>query len=384
MVNERLKVDLCGIGIDNPIIPASGTFGYGYEFAELYDINMLGTFSFKGTTWEARFGNPTPRIAECEAGMINAVGLQNPGVDAVIAEELPRLASALLGCSYDELQRRRRQYRIRRAVAIVAAAFLAVAGIAGYSLYMTKKINDSYMEVLRSRSISLASTSRDLLKEDLRVESVHLALEALPKDDKDKTPVTAEAVRALTDATAAYVSNSGNNFAPVWNYKTEYEIKKGDITDDNRFVGVIDRTGTVYCWSTQSHELIFEKTAESEVRDFLFLGNDTVMIVFATHVEAYNIQTGSFMWEFYTKSDTHNYNPGDVIFADNSVYIDDGDGKILKLAMMDGKELASYALKTDMDLFKTYECLAVSSDGKKIAYADSDFVFVSGKIFIYD
>ena len=89
---ERLKVNLCGIDMDNPIIPASGTFGYGYEFAELYDINILGTFSFKGTTKDPRFGNPTPRIAECSSGMINAVGLQNPGVEKVIHEELPRLA----------------------------------------------------------------------------------------------------------------------------------------------------------------------------------------------------------------------------------------------------------------------------------------------------
>lgn len=87
----RLDVNLCGIQIDNPVIPASGTFGFGYEFAELYDINCLGTFSFKGTTKDARFGNPTPRIAECTAGMINAVGLQNPGVDKVISEELPKL-----------------------------------------------------------------------------------------------------------------------------------------------------------------------------------------------------------------------------------------------------------------------------------------------------
>ncbi len=87
----RLSVNLCGEELDNPVIPASGTFGYGYEFAELYDINCLGTFSFKGTTKEPRFGNPTPRIAECTAGMINAVGLQNPGVDKVISEELPRL-----------------------------------------------------------------------------------------------------------------------------------------------------------------------------------------------------------------------------------------------------------------------------------------------------
>ena len=88
----KTNVNLCGIELDNPVIPASGTFGFGYEFAELYDINILGTFSFKGTTKDARFGNPTPRIAECESGMINAVGLQNPGVDKVINEELPKLA----------------------------------------------------------------------------------------------------------------------------------------------------------------------------------------------------------------------------------------------------------------------------------------------------
>ena len=89
MVNTA--VTLCGIRLDNPIIPASGTFGYGYEFAQLYDINILGTFSFKGTTRQPRFGNPTPRIAEYAGGLLNAVGLQNPGADAVIAEELPRL-----------------------------------------------------------------------------------------------------------------------------------------------------------------------------------------------------------------------------------------------------------------------------------------------------
>ncbi len=88
---NRLRVELCGLELDNPIIPASGTFGYGYEFAELYDINVLGSFSFKGTTYEPRFGNPTPRIAECPGGMLNSIGLQNPGVHAVIDHELPKL-----------------------------------------------------------------------------------------------------------------------------------------------------------------------------------------------------------------------------------------------------------------------------------------------------
>lgn len=86
-----LKTELCGIELDNPLIPASGTFGFGYEFAEIYDINCLGSFSFKGTTRDARFGNPTPRIAECENSMINSVGLQNPGVENVIKNELPKL-----------------------------------------------------------------------------------------------------------------------------------------------------------------------------------------------------------------------------------------------------------------------------------------------------
>ncbi|MBR2848838.1 MAG: dihydroorotate dehydrogenase [Clostridia bacterium] len=95
MVNT--KITLSGVTLKNPIIPASGTFGYGYEFAELYDINVLGSLSFKGTTKEPRFGNPTPRIAECPSGMINAVGLQNPGIDAVITEELPRLRSVFEG-----------------------------------------------------------------------------------------------------------------------------------------------------------------------------------------------------------------------------------------------------------------------------------------------
>ncbi len=88
-----LSVTLCGVKMDNPIVPASGTFGFGAEYAEFYDINILGSFSFKGTTRDSRFGNPTPRIAECTQGMLNAVGLQNPGVEAVIANELPRMKS---------------------------------------------------------------------------------------------------------------------------------------------------------------------------------------------------------------------------------------------------------------------------------------------------
>ena len=88
---NRLSVELCGLTLDNPVIPASGCFGYGREFSELYDINILGSFSFKGTTKEPRFGNDTPRIAEAPSGMLNSVGLQNPGIEHVIAHELPEM-----------------------------------------------------------------------------------------------------------------------------------------------------------------------------------------------------------------------------------------------------------------------------------------------------
>lgn len=90
-LKDRLSTSLCGVELDNPVIPASGTFGFGYEMAEVYDINILGSISFKGTTLDPRFGNPTPRIAECEAGLINSVGLQNPGLEKVVSEELPKL-----------------------------------------------------------------------------------------------------------------------------------------------------------------------------------------------------------------------------------------------------------------------------------------------------
>lgn len=92
-INKDLTTELSGIKLDNPVIPASGTFGFGYEFTDFYDINILGSISFKGTTKDPRYGNPLPRIADCKSGLINAIGLQNPGVDKVISEELPKLRS---------------------------------------------------------------------------------------------------------------------------------------------------------------------------------------------------------------------------------------------------------------------------------------------------
>ncbi len=125
--NVDLSVELSGVRFDNPVVPASGCFGYGYGMSEFYDINILGSISFKGTTREARYGNPLPRVAECSAGMINAVGLQNPGIDAVIAEELPKMRAAfrkpiianISGFSIDEYVECCRKIDVEEQVAII-------------------------------------------------------------------------------------------------------------------------------------------------------------------------------------------------------------------------------------------------------------------------
>ena len=155
------SVTLCGRELENPIIPASGTFGYGYEFAELYDINCLGTFSFKGTTLHPRTGNAQPRIAEAPGGMLNAVGLQNPGVDAVIAEELPKL-----------------QRVFRKPV---------MANVSGFSI-------EEYVEVCRRLD---ACGQVGWLEVNISCPNVHGGGAAFGADPKSAAEVT-KAVRAVT------------------------------------------------------------------------------------------------------------------------------------------------------------------------------------------
>ena len=297
-------------------------------------------------------------------------------------EELPRLASALLGCSYDELQRRNRQYRIRRVAAIVAAAFLAMAGFMTYSLIMSKKINDNYIATLKQRSVYLATASEELLEQDLRVDAVHLALAALPTEDGDKTPVTAQAVRALADATAAYQSNSGNDFEPVWNYRTEHAVSLTLLSEDQKYIATLDECGSVNCWNTLTHELVFEKQGAAGTQNMMFLGNDTILVIYSYYIEAYNIQTGTMIWDYKPEDDVY-LSPGSIAYANNSVYLDIGYGEVGKLSIRDGSIKESYKLRDDAFVNRIYN-LAVSSDGKKIAYSDADFIFMGEQIHVYD
>ena len=296
-------------------------------------------------------------------------------------EELPRLASALLGCSYDELQRRNRQYRIRRASIVIAAAFAALVAFGCYMGYTSKKINDSYIESLRSRSLYLANEAEQLLDEGKRVDANQVALAALPSGPKDKMPETAQAIRAITYTTGAYRVNSGANFTPIWNYKTLHPVKETLLSEDTFYLAAIDRTGDVYCWDTNTHELLFEKAGTNDLIDFCFMDNDSVLIMYNNRIEAYNIKAGALMWKYEGTEDQSFFN-GDVVYAAHAVYFDNGNGSVCKLSAKDGTIKETYKI-TDSIIPAIFK-LTVSPDGKKIAYSDSSFIFGDDQIHIYD
>ena len=260
-------------------------------------------------------------------------------------EELPRLAAGLLGCSYDELQRRRRQYRLRRAGMIVAAAFAGVLAFGGYMLYSRMQINKAYMESLRTRSVYLANESRQLLDNGKRADAIQLALAALPADKKDKTPVTAPAIRAISDATGAYTSNRGLEFTPAWNYKCKYAVKTSIVSE--------------------------------------LPNKETFVITYSHKVEAYNIPSGKHMWTYTPESSsailTHY-----IHFTISDVFLYVGGCEVVKFSLRDGAVKESYQLKEKTLLNSVYNP-AVSPDGKKIAYSDDTLTTEDSiKIHIYD
>ena len=298
-------------------------------------------------------------------------------------EELPRLAAGILGCSYDELQRRNRQYRMRRIAAVVAAAFVGVAAFGGYMLYSRTQINAAYMDSLRTRSTFLANESRQLLESGKRADAIQLALAALPADKKDKTPVTAPAIRAITDATGAYTSNKGVNFTPAWNYKCKYSVKTSITTEDLSYLGALDNAGNIYCWNTASRELVFEKASFEEPVRIDLPNNETFIITYRHKIEAYNIPSGKNMWT-YTPDTDKAISKDDINFTLSDVYVYAGSSKIVKFSLRDGAVRDTYQVK-DATIINSVYNPVVSSDGKKIAYS-SDSITYEDKITvsIYD
>ena len=287
-------------------------------------------------------------------------------------EELPRLASALLGCSYDELQRRRRQYRIRRAAAIVAAAFVGVVAFGAYMSYKNRQIDRSYIESLRSRSIYLANESRQLLSDGKRTDALQLALAALPVDTNTKMPVTGVAVRAITDATGAYKSNHGLSYEAIWNYKTDHPIKRIIITDNQEYIAAYDKNGNVYCWNALSHDLVLKNQCGLQPTEITFMDNDSLLVTYEHRIEAFNIPSGKSMWS-YDVDDLYELT-GSVCCAANGIYVSVGSGNIVRLSAKDGSVKDTYSMNTD-SYFSSIVGMAVSPDGKKIAYISNSFSY---------
>ena len=297
-------------------------------------------------------------------------------------EELPRLASALLGCSYDELQRRRRQYRIRRATSIIAAVFAVLIALGAYLGYTTKKINDSYMDSLRSRSLYLSNEAEQLLDDGKRTDALQLALAALPNDSQKKMPVTAEAERAITEATAAYESLTGTlNFTSVWNYKTTGYVRNIILSENKKYLASFDTTGRVYCWNAYTNQLLMELDTTEKPVDILFLDEAQLLVVFTDRIESYHVESGSLVWKYQCDL---NYLicANDIVFADHSVYLDIGKGEIAKLSARDGNVIDTY--KVEDGAFTNLNQLVVSPDGKKLAYVNATVNYGTVKITLYD
>lgn len=297
-------------------------------------------------------------------------------------EELPRLASALLGCSYDELQRRRRQYRIRRAATIVAAAFAVLIGLGSYLGYMNQKINNSYMASLMSRSLYLSNEAEQLLADGKRTDALQLALAALPNDSQKKMPVTAEAQRAITDATAAYESLSGTlNYTPVWNYKTVGYVRNIVLSEDMKYLASLDTAGRVYCWNARTNQLLMDLDAKEKPVDILFLDEAQLLVVFTDRIESYHVESGSLVWKYQCNL---NYMilVNEVVFADHSVYLDIGNGEIAKLSARDGNVITTY--KVADGIFTDISLLVASPDGKKLAFVDNTTEYGVLKVQLFD
>ena len=300
-------------------------------------------------------------------------------------EELPRLAAGILGCSYDELQRRRRQYKMRRAAAVVAAAFAGVMAFGGYMLYSRMEINKAYIESLRARSVFLANESRQLLQDGKRADAIQLALAALPADKKDKTPETAQAIRAITDATGAYTTNHGLDIQPAWNFKCKYDVKSSVVSEDLSYLGALDSAGNIYCWDAKTTKPVFEKASFEEPVSISIPNVETFVITYAHKIEAYNIPSGKHMWT-YTPDNDYTFMKHQVLFTVSDVYAYIGGSEIVKFSLRDGAVRETYKFKQDSFLNSVYNP-AVSPNGKKIAYSEDNFVLDdsdSVKVHIYD
>ena len=295
------------------------------------------------------------------------------------AEELPRLVAALIGCSYDELMNRRRQYMMRR----MGAIFTGILALAvGFGLYMYRSnmlIQKNYLESLRNQSRYLANESEKQLDNENRMGAMQLALEALPKDENDERPVTPEAVRAVTDATLAYVSLQGSNVSAAWNYRMPNEIKRFEVSDNGAVLAAMDMTGAVEVWDTATHQqILFVEAAEDKAQSIMFVGNDKLIVDRDLSMEVYSLTDGRQLWQRKTGSNVITAD-GIHVYSDERLITVGHEGIAEIISLWDGSVKESYSIIPNIDEGNlTITDSVFSEETKRLCFMTKDS---SGDVF---
>lgn len=283
--------------------------------------------------------------------------------------ELPRLASGIIGCAYDELMNRHRQYRLKQLVAAFSIAFAVMLAFCGYMLYSRNRIHKSYLESLENQSRYLANESGNLLEKEQRITALQLALEALPKDEKDDRPVTAQALRALTNATLAYESSNGNNINAAWNYEMPNVVRDFEISPDGKTIAICDEGNVVGAWDTKDHkEILLSKDGYAPVKGIKFIDDEKLLIWSEDKMDCYDVTTGDTIWE-QTLDDSHFDSKNNLMICDDHIHIFTIEMKLLNIDAGSGKitEELSLSGNPDMEMLGLTES-KISDDGKKIAF----------------
>ena len=283
--------------------------------------------------------------------------------------ELPRLACGLIGCSYDELMNRHRQYRLKQLAACFSFAFAIMTGFSGYMYYSRNEIQKNYLESLRNQSKYLANESGIFLEKEQRITALQLALEALPKDDSDDRPVTAEAVKAMAEATLAYEGNNGTNIHAAWNYQMPNIISDFTVSKDGGTIAIFDTRSVVGVWNTKRHDrILYLDNMEDVVCGIQFLNDKSLIVWTNQKIICYDITTGEEKWNYFIEDDFFQ-NKTELMLLENSFYIGTYNRAYLQLDSESGELLSQLSIPEkegyeDMNILEN----KLSPDRKKIAY----------------
>ena len=283
--------------------------------------------------------------------------------------ELPRLASGIIGCAYDELMNRRRAYKMKQLTAVFSIALALLLGFSGYMYYSRDQIRKNYLESLKNQSRYLANESGNLLEKEQRITALQLALEALPKDDEDERPVTAEAVKALTDATLAYEGNNGTNIHAAWNYQMGGIVTDFHVNEAGTLIAIFDEGNVVGVWDTNTHENKLYVDDLKEQVDGIRFADDAKLLVWTDHsLYAYDTGKGEQLFA-YTDKKTIFEDRYHLMMTDREVYLSTYDNAYHKIDLATGKLLDTITLP-QQEGFEDFSIVEsrISPDGKKIAF----------------